>query len=65
MFHTKLHVSIRRPSPSRRSLSPALMRPRSYPKSIALVVIALVALVALVAVVSIGESLLTFFSRVL
>jgi hypothetical protein len=40
------------------------MRPRAYPKSIALLLIAVAALVALVAVVSIGESLLTIFSRI-
>jgi hypothetical protein len=63
MFITKLHVSIHRPSRSRQDLSSALMRPRAYPKSIALVLIAVATLVALVAVVSIGESLLTIFSR--
>jgi len=64
MFNTKLRVSKHRPSPSRQRLSSALMRPRAYPKSIALLLIAVAALVALVAVVSIGESLLTIFSRI-
>jgi len=58
MFNTKLRVSKHRPSPSRQRLSSALMRPRAYPKSIALLLIAVAALVAL------GESLLTIFSRI-